>query len=53
MKVSLKESFKLLDGRLSTDISKVYEMLNYIFDASLFTPSIRNGLKMEYNLLKK
>ena len=45
MKVSLKESFTLLDGRLSTDISKVYKMLNYIFDASLLTHQLPVAMK--------
>ena len=45
MKVSLKESFTLLDGRLSTDITRVYEMLNYIFDASLLTHQLPVAMK--------
>jgi hypothetical protein len=37
MKVSLKKAFSILDGRLSTKIEDVYEMLNYIFDENFMT----------------
>ena len=37
MKVILKKAFSIIDGRLSTKIDDVYEMLNYVFDASFMT----------------
>lgn len=37
MKVSLKKAFNLLDGRLSTKMEDVYEMLNFIFSANFMT----------------
>lgn len=37
MKVSLKKAFSILDGRISTNMGDVYEMLNYIFDDELMT----------------
>ena len=37
MKVSLKKAFSILDGRLSTNMSDVYEMLNYIVSDNLQT----------------
>ena len=42
MKVSLKKAFSLLDGRLSTEIGDVYEMLNYIFDENFMDAPITN-----------
>ncbi|HRH83557.1 MAG TPA: hypothetical protein PK210_04905 [Bacteroidia bacterium] len=45
MKVSLKKAFSLLDGRLSTEMEDVYEMLNYIFDAKFFTHQIPTAMK--------
>jgi len=45
---SLLQLFSLLDGRLSTDIGDVYEMLNHICDDSLMThhlPIAGNYLK--------
>lgn len=50
MKVSLKKAFSLLDGRLSTEIGDVYEMLNYIFDENFMThqlPTARRKLTEE------
>ena len=44
MKVSLKKAFSILDGRLSTEIGDVYEMLNYIFDANFFTHQIPTAM---------
>jgi|SRR6185503_19373348 len=37
MKVTLKKAFNLLDGRLSTKMEDVYEMLNFIFSANFMT----------------
>jgi hypothetical protein len=44
MKVSLKKAFSILDGRLSTEIGDVYEMLNYIFDTSLMTHQLPKAM---------
>lgn len=45
MKVSLKKAFNLLDGRLSTNIGDVYEMLNYIFDDNLMTHQLPTAIR--------
>lgn len=45
MKVSLKKAFSILDGRLSTEIGDVYEMLNYIFDANFFTHQLPTAIR--------
>ena len=45
MKVSLKKAFSLLDGRLSTEIGDVYEMLNYIFSDSLMTHQLPTAMR--------
>jgi len=45
MKVTLKQAFSLLDGRLSTKIGDVYEMLNYIFSTSFMTHEIPNAMR--------
>jgi len=45
MKVSLKKAFSLLDGRLSTDIGDVYEMLNYIFDENFMTHQLPTAMR--------
>ena len=45
MKVSLKKAFSLLDGRLSTEIGDVYEMLNYIFDANFMTHQLPTAMR--------
>jgi len=45
MKVSLKKAFSILDGRLSTEMGDVYEMLNYIFDASFFTHQLPTAMR--------
>jgi hypothetical protein len=44
MKVSLKKAFSLLDGRLSTNMTDVQEMLSYIFDRSLATHQLSSAL---------
>lgn len=44
MKVSLKKAFSILDGRLSTEISDVYEMLNYIFDDNFMTHQLPSAM---------
>jgi len=45
MKVSLKKAFSLLDGRLSTKIEDVYEMLNYIFDEDFMTHELPDAMR--------
>lgn len=45
MKVSLKKAFSLLDGRLSTEMDDIYEMLNYIFDDNLYTHQLPFAIK--------
>ena len=45
MRVSLKKAFSLLDGRLSTEIGDVYEMLNYIFDDNLMTHQLPTAMR--------
>ena len=45
MKVSLKTAFSILDGRLSTEIGDVYEMLNYIFDDNFMTHQLPNAMR--------
>ena len=45
MKVSLKKAFSILDGRLSTEIGDIYEMLNYIFDDSFFTHQLPTAIR--------
>ena len=37
MKVSLKKAFSILDGRMSTNIDDIYEMLGFIFSQDLYT----------------
>ena len=45
MKVTLKQAFNLLDGRLSTEIGDVYEMLNYIFNTSFMTHELPPAMR--------
>lgn len=45
MKVSLKKAFSILDGRLSTEIGDVYEMLNYIYNDSLMTHQLPTAMR--------
>ena len=45
MKVSLKKAFSILDGRLSTEMCDVYEMLNYIFDDNLMTHQLPTAMR--------
>ena len=45
MKVSLKKAFSLLDGRLSTEMDDIYQMLNFIYDDSIFTHQIPSAMK--------
>lgn len=45
MKVSLKKAFNLLDGRLSTEIGDVYEMLNFIFNTSFYTHELPEAMR--------
>jgi mevalonate pyrophosphate decarboxylase len=45
MKVTLKKAFSILDGRLSTEMDDVYEMLNYIFDDDLMTHQLPSAMR--------
>lgn len=45
MKVSFKKAFSILDGRLSTKIEDVYEMLNYIFDDHFMTHQLPSAMR--------
>ncbi len=50
MNVTLKQAFCLLDGRLSTSMDDVHNMLNFIFSANLYThqlPAALDKLKEE------
>jgi len=44
MKVSLKKAFSIIDGRLSTNMDDVVEMMNYIFDESFYTHQLPTAL---------
>ena len=44
MEVTLKEAFSILDGRLSTEMGKVHEMINYVSDANLFTHQLPEAM---------
>lgn len=49
MKVTFKKAFSIIDGRISTKIDDVYEMLNFIFNGNLSThqlPSAMYKLKL-------
>ena len=46
MKVSLKKAFSIVDGRLSTSMDDVYEMLNYIFDENFFTHQLPTAMEI-------
>lgn len=45
MKVSLIKAFSILDGRLSTEIGDVYEMLNFIFSENIYTHQIPTAMR--------
>lgn len=45
MEVTLKKAFSLLDGRLSTEIVDVYEMLNYIYSDNLMIHQLPTAMK--------
>ena len=45
MKVTLKQAFSILDGRLSTKMEDVYKMLNYIFDENFMTHQLLSAMK--------
>ena len=45
MKVTLKQFFNLGDGRLSTEIGDVYQMLNYIFDDNFMTHQLPTAIR--------
>ena len=45
MKVTLKQFFNLGDGRLSTEIGDVYQMLNYIFDENFMTHQLPTAIR--------
>lgn len=42
---TLKQLFSLVDGRLSTDIGDVYEMLNHICNENLYTHHLPVAMK--------
>ena len=46
MKVTLKKAFSIVDGRLSTEMGDVYEMLNYIFNDNLMTHQLPEALRV-------
>lgn len=45
MKVTLKQFFSIGDGRLSTEIGDVYQMLNYIFDDNFMTHQLPTAMR--------
>jgi hypothetical protein len=45
MEVTFKQAFSILDGRLSTKIEDVYEMLNYIFDDNFMTYQLPSAIR--------
>ncbi len=49
MKTPLKIAFSILDGRLSSSIDDVYQMLNYIFTQNFYTHQLPTAM----NLLKE
>lgn len=49
MEVTFKQAFSLLDGRLSTDIGDVYDMLNYIFTEHFMTHELPGA----YDIIKQ
>lgn len=46
---TLVQLFSIVDGRLSTEMKDIYDMLNHIFNANLFT----HELPEAFNKLKK
>ena len=44
MKVTFKKAFSIIDGRLSTKIDDVYEMLNFIFNGKLSTHQLPSAM---------
>ena len=49
MKVTIKQAFSILDGRLSTSMDDVYQILNFITGENLFT----HQLVLAMDLLNK
>lgn len=45
MRVNLKKVFSIIDGRLSTEIGDVYEMLNFIYNCNLMTHQIPTAMR--------
>jgi hypothetical protein len=45
MKVSLEKAFSILDGRLSTNMEDVCQMLNYVYNTSLFTHQLPTAMR--------
>lgn len=45
MEVTLKQFFSIGDGRLSTEIGDVYQMLNYIFSENFYTHQIPTAMR--------
>ena len=50
MEVTLKQAFSILDGRLSTEMGDVYEMLNYIYSDNLMTHQLPTAMRKLKNL---
>jgi len=46
MKATLKTAFSILDGRVSTDMDDVRNMLNYIHDSNLYTHQLPAAMDM-------
>ena len=45
MEVTLKQFFSIGDGRLSTEIGDVYQMLNYIFSENFYTHQLPTAMR--------
>ena len=45
MKVTLKQAFSILDGRLSTEMGDIYKMLNYIYSSELMTHQLPTAMR--------
>ena len=45
MKVTLKQAFSILDGRLSTKMDDIYEMLSFVFSENLFTHQLPSAMR--------
>lgn len=45
MKVSLKQIFSIVDGRLSTEMADVYKMLDFVFNKTHLTHQLPQSLE--------